>query len=160
VGAFGGYDRAALTLEAGANAVRDRRYRVGAYAATTLGTAYINAALAAADHRFETTRHLAFVAELAPQFGGGPLFGGIDRSTAALQAWSWSPVETHRTRACGAWFGWRGRQSWQCLSAAKRSWSVGINSIACPDPPRINLFQHTPAKVMDGPDAKTRTGRT
>jgi fibronectin-binding autotransporter adhesin len=86
VGAFGGYDRAALTLDAGANALRDRRYRAGVYAATTLGTAYINAALAGADHRVETTRHLAFVAELDPQFGGGPLFGGIDRSTAARYA--------------------------------------------------------------------------
>ena len=82
-GLFGGYDRAALTLDASPNAVRDRRYRAGAYVATTLGPAYINAALAGADHRFETTRHLAFVAQLDPQFGGGPLFGGIDRSTAA-----------------------------------------------------------------------------
>jgi uncharacterized protein with beta-barrel porin domain len=86
VGAFGGYDRAALTLDASANAVRDRRYRAGTYVATTLGTAYINAAFAGADHRFESTRHLVFVAQLDPQFGGGPLFRGIDRSTAARYA--------------------------------------------------------------------------
>ena len=86
VGAFGGYDQAALTLDASANAVRDRRYRAGTYAATTLGPAYINAALAGADHRFETTRHLAFVAQLDPQLGGGPMFAGIDRSTAARYA--------------------------------------------------------------------------
>jgi uncharacterized protein with beta-barrel porin domain len=84
VGAFGGYDRAALTLDTGVNGLRDRRYRAGAYATTTMGAGYIDAAVAGAVHQFETTRHVAFVAQLDPQLGGGPLFGGgIDRSSTA-----------------------------------------------------------------------------
>jgi outer membrane autotransporter protein len=86
VGAFGGYDRAVLDVDAGMNTIRDRRYRIGAYATTTVGPAYLDTAVAGASHRFETTRHLAFVAQLDPQFGGGPLFGGIDRSAAARYA--------------------------------------------------------------------------
>jgi uncharacterized protein with beta-barrel porin domain len=83
LGAFGGYDRAALIGDSGANAVRDRRYRAGAYAMTTAGVVYVDAAVAGAYHRFETTRHFAFAAQLDPQLGGGPLFGGVDRSAAA-----------------------------------------------------------------------------
>jgi uncharacterized protein with beta-barrel porin domain len=80
VGAFGGYDRAALTLGASAGRVHDRRYRAGTYVTTTLGSAYVTGAVAGAEHRFETDRAVVFTAMLDPQFGGGPLFGGIDRT--------------------------------------------------------------------------------
>src|SRR5262249_3860348 len=54
-----------------------------AYATTMIGSTYVAGTIAGAAHRFESSRSIAFAAQLDPQFGGGPITGGIARTPAA-----------------------------------------------------------------------------
>jgi subtilase-type serine protease len=82
-GAFGGFDRGRLQADDGSNTLTDRRYRGGAYVSRSGEQAYVDAALGLARHTYEASRHMAFVAQLDAAFGGGPLFGGVNRTAAS-----------------------------------------------------------------------------
>jgi fibronectin-binding autotransporter adhesin len=81
VGAFAGYDR--TNVDADASTLLDRRYRFGGTSSVTLGRGFVAGAVSGAVHRFETTRRLAFAAQVDSALGGGALFGGIDRLASA-----------------------------------------------------------------------------